>query len=293
MGDEVHNRNAAATALFFKRIAPALIEAEVSRADAAATLDFIAGNDHFFLNLSMAACKAMLDAAAGVAGSSHGHGDGAQRRQLRHPPVRAPATPGSRRRPTRSTACTFPATRSPMRPPTWATRAITETAGVGGFAMAAAPAIVKFVGGTPDRRDRTTACACAPSRSARNPSFTLPALDFAAARPRIDARKVVDCGVLPVINSGIAHREAGVGQIGAGVTTRADGLLHRSGQGAGAQPGRRSGGADEQTSGGGRGRRQRADPRRPAHDAGRPVRRRLRDRRPRGRRWSRPAGTWC
>jgi hypothetical protein len=70
MGDEVHNRNAAATALFIKRIAPALIETDVVRADAAATLGFIAGNDHFFLNLSMAACKAMCDAAAGVAGSS-------------------------------------------------------------------------------------------------------------------------------------------------------------------------------------------------------------------------------
>ena len=66
MGDEVHNRNAAATALFIKRIAPALIEADVARDDAAATLAFIAGNDHFFLNLSMAACKAMCDAAAGV-----------------------------------------------------------------------------------------------------------------------------------------------------------------------------------------------------------------------------------
>ena len=70
MGDEVHNRNAAATALFIKRIAAALIEADVSRADAAATLGFMAGNDHFFLNLSMAACKAMCDAAGGVAESS-------------------------------------------------------------------------------------------------------------------------------------------------------------------------------------------------------------------------------
>jgi hypothetical protein len=52
-----------------------------------------------------------------------------------------------------------------------------------------------------------------------NPAFTLPALDFAPAAAGIDARKVVDRGILPVINSGIAHREAGVGQIGAGVTT--------------------------------------------------------------------------
>ena len=70
MGDEVHNRNAAATSLLFKRLAPAVLDADVPRERAAATLEFIAGNDHFFLNLSMAACKAMLDAAADVPASS-------------------------------------------------------------------------------------------------------------------------------------------------------------------------------------------------------------------------------
>ena len=84
--------------------------------------------------------------------------------------------------------------------------------------MAAAPAIVKFVGGTPTDAIHHSLRMRAITLGA-NPSFTLPALDFAAAAAGIDARKVVDCGVLPVINSGIAHREAGVGQIGAGVTT--------------------------------------------------------------------------
>jgi hypothetical protein len=96
--------------------------------------------------------------------------------------------------------------------------AITETAGVGGFAMAAAPAIVKFVGGSPADAVHHSLRMRAITLGA-HPSFTLPALDFASAAAGIDARKVVDCGVLPVINSGIAHREAGVGQIGAGVTT--------------------------------------------------------------------------
>jgi hypothetical protein len=96
--------------------------------------------------------------------------------------------------------------------------AITETAGLGGFAMAAAPAIVQFVGGTP-------ADATASSRRMRgitlgvNPAFTLPALDFGATAAGIDVRSVADNGALPVINTGIAHREAGVGQIGAGITT--------------------------------------------------------------------------
>jgi hypothetical protein len=96
--------------------------------------------------------------------------------------------------------------------------AITETAGLGGFAMAAAPAIVQFVGGTPadatenSRRMRTITVGT-------NPAFSLPALNFGPTAAGIDARLVLDSGVLPIINTGIAHREAGVGQIGAGITT--------------------------------------------------------------------------
>jgi hypothetical protein len=217
MGDEVHNRNAAATALFIKRIAPALIEADVARADAVATIQFIAGNDHFFLNLSMAACKAMCDAAAGVAGSSmvtamarNGVNFGVRLSGTGDAWFEAPANPVD--------GLYFPGYSIADAAADLGDSAITETAGVGGFAMAAAPAIVKFVGGTPTDAIHHSLRMRAITLGA-NPSFTLPALDFAASAAGIDARKVVDCGVLPVINSGIAHREAGVGQIGAGVTT--------------------------------------------------------------------------
>jgi hypothetical protein len=83
--------------------------------------------------------------------------------------------------------------------------------------MAAAPAIVKFVGGTPDDAIANT-LAMRHITLGRNGAFTLPALNFAGTPAGIDARKVVDTGILPVINTGIAHRDAGVGQIGAGVT---------------------------------------------------------------------------
>jgi hypothetical protein len=95
--------------------------------------------------------------------------------------------------------------------------AITETTGVGGFAMAAAPAIVKFVGG--NARDAlANTLAMTHITLGRNNAFTLPALDFAGTPAGIDARRVVDSGILPVINTGIAHKDPGVGQIGAGVT---------------------------------------------------------------------------
>jgi hypothetical protein len=217
MGDEVHNRNAAATALLFKRIAPALVGGGVAQDAAAATLAFLAGNDHFFLNLSMAACKAMLDAAHGVERSSlvtvmarNGVNFGVRLSGTGDAWFEAPANPVD--------GLYFPGYSVADAAADLGDSAITETAGLGGFAMAAAPAIVKFVGGSATdalhhslRMREITVGA--------NPAFALPALDFAPAAAGIDARKVVDRGVLPVINSGIAHREAGVGQIGAGVTT--------------------------------------------------------------------------
>ena len=232
MGDEVHNRNVAGTALLIKRLLPSALRSGLAPAEMAAAFEFIAGNDHFFINLSMAACKAMLDAAAGVPHSSmvtamarngvefgirlSGTGD----RWFTTP---APFVDG----------LYFPGYSMADAARDIGDSAITETAGVGGFAMAAAPAIVRFVGGTP-------ADAIAASQSMRsvtigeNPAFTLPILDFAASPAGIDARKVVDTGVLPIINTGIAHADAGTGQIGAGITaaplacfTQAVSALHR------------------------------------------------------------------
>jgi hypothetical protein len=217
MGDEVHNRNAAATGLFFKRIAPALVESDVARDIAAAALGFVAANDHFFLNLSMAACKAMLDAAAGVPGSSmvtvmarNGVNFGVRLSGTGDAWFQAPANPVE--------GLYFPGYSVADAAADLGDSAITETAGVGGFAMAAAPAIVKFVGGTPTDAIHHSLRMRAITLGV-NPAFGIPALDFAPGAAGIDARRVVDRGVLPVINSGIAHRVAGVGQIGAGVTT--------------------------------------------------------------------------
>ncbi|TKB69460.1 MAG: DUF1116 domain-containing protein [Nitrospira sp.] len=216
MGDEVHNRNAAASSLFLKRLISALLKTRTPAADIAAVVEFIAGNDHFFLNLSMAACKAMTDAAHGVPGSSMVT---AMARNGVEFGIRVSGT-GSRWFTTPAPVVDglfFPGYSAADAAPDLGDSAITETAGVGGFAMAASPAIVKFVGGTPqDAIDNTMAMTHI--TIGRNNAFTLPALNFAGSPAGIDIRKVVDTGIQPIINTGIAHREAGVGQIGAGIT---------------------------------------------------------------------------
>ena len=213
MGDECHNRNVAATSLFSRLIAPALVRA--APADAAAVLEFLDGNNHFYLNLSMAACKATLDAAAGIPGSTvitamarNGVEFGVRMSGTGARWFTAPALVPD--------GLYFPGHGPADANPDLGDSAITETCGLGGFAMAAAPAIVRFVGGSAEdalehtRRMRAITLA-------ENPDLGIPALGFAGTPTGIDARRVVDGGVLPVINTGIAHREPGIGQIGAGI----------------------------------------------------------------------------
>jgi hypothetical protein len=217
MGDELHNRNAAASALLFKRLVLSLGKLDLDRDAVNRALIFIASNDHFFLNISMAACKSMTDAAHGVPGSSmvtvmarNGVNFGIRLSGTGDQWFEAPANPVD--------GLYFPGYSVADAAADLGDSAITETNGLGGFAMAASPAIVQFVGGTP-------ADATANSRRmlmitlGANPAFTLPPLNFGGTPAGIDARLVVDSGVLPIINTGIAHRKAGVGQIGAGITT--------------------------------------------------------------------------
>ncbi|MGH6982112.1 MAG: DUF1116 domain-containing protein, partial [Stellaceae bacterium] len=216
MGDEVHNRNAAATGLLLKRLVPAMLKSGSSREAVSAAVEFIAGNDHFFLNISMAACKAMMDAARDVPGSSmvtamarNGVDFGIQVSGTGNRWFTAPAPVVD--------GLYFAGYSIADAAPDLGDSAITETAGLGGFAMAAAPAIVKFVGGTADDA-RANSERMGHIALGQNSAFTLPTLNFAGTPAGIDARKVVDTGILPIVNTGIAHKAPGIGQIGAGIT---------------------------------------------------------------------------
>ncbi len=215
MGDELHNRNKAGTSLFLRAIAPFLVETCRNSADLAEVIRFIDKNDHFFLNLAMAAAKASTEAAHGVEGSSlvtvmarngtefgikvSGLGDDWFTCQAALPDVLL--FPGFTREDTNRDI---------------GDSAIMETYGVGGFALAAAPAIVQFIGGTPKDAANYT-LEMYEITEGENNMFTIPALNFRGTPTGIDILKVAETGVTPVLDTGAAHKEPGKGQVGAGI----------------------------------------------------------------------------
>jgi hypothetical protein len=217
MGDECHNRNNAGTALLILALAPYILETDFPVAQKRQVFDFVASSDYFSGPTWMALCKCALDAAHGVPGSTivttmcrNGVEFG----------IRVSGLPGN-------TWFTGPA--QPVIGPMFAgykpedsgldigDSAITETYGLGGFAMASAPAIVALVGGTID--DAVSfSLGMAEITTAQNPNVTIPLLDFRGIASGIDVRKVMQTGILPVISTAIAHKDAGIGMIGAGIT---------------------------------------------------------------------------
>jgi hypothetical protein len=215
MGDEVHNRSRAATSLLLRTLMPGLLEADEPRSDVVDTVNFISNNDHFFLNLAMAAAKVTADAAANIEGSSLVV---AMARNGTEFGVRLSGTGG--RWFTGPAGMVeglyLPGFGPDDANPDIGDSTITETIGLGGFAMAAAPAIVRFVGGgAPDALAATEKMY--EIAWAESDHYQVPALSFRGTPLGIDCRAVVHTGVLPVVNTGIAHREPGVGQVGAGL----------------------------------------------------------------------------
>ncbi|MCW2767142.1 MAG: hypothetical protein JWO11_3101 [Nocardioides sp.] len=215
MGDEAHNRNRAGTLMLLRDLSPAMVTSGLDAADVAESLRFIGGNDHFFLNLAMPACKLALDAARDIDGSTmvvamarNGTDFGIQVAGTGDEWFTGPAQVADG---------LYLGDYGPDDAnPDIGDSAITETAGIGGFAMATAPAIVRLVGGSvPD--------ALATTRRmheitlGENPRWTVPVLEFQGVPSGIDVTRVCRTGILPQINTGMAGRVAGVGQVGAGL----------------------------------------------------------------------------
>jgi hypothetical protein len=216
MGDEMHQRNVACSGLLLRQLAPALARTQTDPSTLADVLAFIGRNDQFFLNVAMAMGKALSDPARDVAMSSivtamcrngtdfgirvAGTGD-----QWFTAPVEMPQ------------GLYFPGFSEADANPDMGDSAIVETIGLGGFAMAAAPAVVGFVGAGRASDAALYTRSMGEITWALNPDWTIPALDHAGVPTGIDVRRVVATGIAPTINTGIAHRMPGVGQVGAGI----------------------------------------------------------------------------
>ncbi len=215
MGDEGHNRNKAGSILYTAKLAPFIARAAPSPTVAAEVLKFLGDNALSVLNPVMAACKGMADAGHGVEGSTivstmarNGTDFGIRVSGLGDRWFTAPvAVPKG---------LYFPGFRAEDASGDIGDSVITETAGIGGFAMASAPAIVTFVSGTPQDAINAT-LEMYEITYAEHKYFTIPPLDFRGTPVGVDIRKVVEKGITPRVNTGIAHKDAGVGQIGAGL----------------------------------------------------------------------------
>ena len=216
MGDEGHNRNKAGSLIYLKLISPLIAKVVKDEAVESEILQFIGDNALSVLNPVMAACKAMTDAAHRVEcstivttmarnGTDFGiRVSGLGEKQWFTAPAEIPV------------GLFFSGFTQDDANPDIGDSAITETAGIGGFAMATAPAIVTFVGGTPKDAMNAT-LEMYEITFAESKYFTMPSLDFRGTPTGIDIRKVVELGITPRINTGIAHKNAGVGQVGAGL----------------------------------------------------------------------------
>ena len=216
MGDEMHQRNVAASALTGRLLMPHLARAAGDTAAVARIAEFIGANDQFFLNLAMAAGKASADPCLGIEGSTlvatmarNGTDFGIRVAGLGDRWFTAPVDVPR--------GLYFPGFGPDDANPDIGDSAIVETIGLGAFAMAASPAVVRFVGagGLADaiRVTEEMAEICL----GEHPHFRIPTLDERGAPVGIDVRRVVETGITPLINTGMAGVKPGTGQIGAGV----------------------------------------------------------------------------
>jgi hypothetical protein len=216
MGDEMHQRNVACTGLFLREISPWLARAASDNEKLAEALAFISKNDQFFLNIAMAMGKAIMDPVRGIEnstivtamcrnGTDFGVRVSATGDQWFVAPVEMPI------------GLYFPGYSEADANPDMGDSAIVETIGLGGFAMAAAPAVVGFIGAGNASTATTYTREMTEIAIAENPEWAIPALDFMGVPTGIDVRLVAGSGITPAINTGIAHKKPGIGQVGAGV----------------------------------------------------------------------------
>lgn len=216
MGDEGHNRNKAGTSMLLRALFPLMLESGMPLDAVKRACDFINGNDGYFLSISMPSSKLCLDVARDVEGSSmvtamcrNGVDFGIRVSGLGDEWFTGPAQMVH--------GLYFPGFGDEDANPDMGDSCITETAGIGAFALSGAPAIVQLLGGSAAEGVEISKRMYEITLY-ENTNFSQPVLDFRGSPTGIDIRKVIETNTLPVIDTGSVHRLAGVGQIGAGIT---------------------------------------------------------------------------
>ncbi len=215
MGDELHNRSRAASYILFAKIAPYILETMEDLTKTNEALKFQEANIHSFLGFAMSSAKASLDAASEIEGSSmvtvmarNGTDWGIQVSGLGKQWFTGESPVPD--------VLLFPGFKKEDVGRDIGDSAIMETYGVGGSAIAAAPAIIQFVGGTVQLAQSKTMDMYEIALGENN-VYQIPALDFRGTPTGIDIRKVVSKNLPPFIDTGVAHKDPGVGQVGAGL----------------------------------------------------------------------------
>jgi hypothetical protein len=214
MGDELHNRPAAGTLLFASAILPHLLKV-CSPNEVLEVTKYLSENDIFFLCMSMAACKAITKAAHGIQFSTivtvmarNGTTFGIKVSGLGDDWFTGKAN--------MIKGLYFPGYSHEDANPDIGDSAITETAGIGAFALAGSPAILALIGGSAEDAIKYS-YEMRKITNSLNDTFTLPIINFQGTATGIDIRKVMRTGITPVIDTAIAHKHEGGGYIGAGL----------------------------------------------------------------------------
>ena len=216
MGDEMHQRNVACSGLLLRELAPSMAAVSTDNSLLSESLAFMGSNDQFFLNVGMATGKAIMDPVRDIEHSTivtamsrngtefgirvSGLGD-----QWFCAPVEMPE------------GLYFAGFSADDANPDMGDSTIVETIGLGGFAMGASPAVAGFVGAGAASDAAIYTKNMAEICFTENAEWSIPGMDFVGVPTGIDIRSVVELGLVPTINTGIAHKEPGIGQVGAGV----------------------------------------------------------------------------
>jgi hypothetical protein len=215
MGDELHNRSNALSSLIGNALAPELVKAGVEQDALLQTLYWLRYDEFLGLAVAMAAAKAAVEPAEGVGYSTlvtamarNGTDFGIRVAGLGHRWFTAPAPAVE--------GLYLPGYSAAVAGLDMGDSAITETFGWGGFVLGGAPGILALVGGTPDQAARIS-LDMRQITLGTSPDYRIPAFGFEGAAVGIDIRKVVRTGILPTIDTAIAHREPGHPKIGGGL----------------------------------------------------------------------------